>query len=73
MWDTAQSQKSHFRLERTGTVVSRVTYPYLPWRTLDKPRFMTTAAGTPLLLDGWWAYARKPVRYIPRQLSCKTF
>ena len=60
VWDTAQSQKSHFRLERAGSnVPDRFALPRLPWRTLPNPRFLRTAHGSPLLIDGWWARARK--------------
>ena len=59
VWDTAQSQKNHFRLQFSGVTIERNTQPQLPWRTLDNPMYLTTAKGTPLLIDGWWAYARK--------------
>ncbi|KJE89756.1 hypothetical protein CAOG_01185 [Capsaspora owczarzaki ATCC 30864] len=59
IWDTAQSQKNHFRLEREGTVVKRWTFPNLPWRTLTNPKVIETASGSPLLVDGWWQFARK--------------
>ena len=59
IWDTSQSQKSHFRLQQSGTVVKRFTLPSLPWSTLDEPRYIVTSHGTPLLVDGWWALARK--------------
>jgi len=40
--------------------VHRLTFPVLPWQMLgDRPRVLETAAGSPLLIDGWWAYARK--------------
>lgn len=52
MWDTAQSQKNHFRLQHAGTVIKRVTFPMLPWAYIDNAKHMTTAKGTPLLLDG---------------------
>ena len=28
--------------------------------TLENPRYLDTAAGSKLLVDGWWRYARKP-------------
>lgn len=59
VWDTAQSQKNHFRLQYSGVTITRWTFPQLPWRQLDHPVYLTTAKGTPLLIDGWWAYARK--------------
>jgi Delta24(24(1))-sterol reductase len=59
IWDTSQSQKNHFRLQFSGTVVERNTFPKLPWGTLENPKYIKTALGTPLLVDGWWKYARK--------------
>jgi len=59
IWDTAQSQKNHFRLSFSGVPVTRVTFPYLPWQTIDKPAYIETAKKSPLLTDGWWKYARK--------------
>lgn len=32
---------------------------WLPWQILENPRYLATQRGTPLLTDGWWAYARK--------------
>jgi Delta24(24(1))-sterol reductase len=52
VWDTAQSQKNHFRLQHAGTVIKRVTFPMLPWAYIDNAKYMSTAKGTPLLLDG---------------------
>ncbi len=59
VWDSAQSQKNRFRMQERGTFVRRRTFPQLPWGTLENPRFITTARGGTLLVDGWWAYARK--------------
>lgn len=58
-WDSAQSQKNHFRLESTGVVINRNTFPQMPWNTIKNPRYIKTEKGTPLLIDGWWKYARK--------------
>lgn len=59
VWDTAQSQKNRFRMQIKGTFVKRYTFPQLPWGTLKDPKFMKTENGDPILLDGWWQFARK--------------
>lgn len=59
VWDTAQAQKNHFRMQLSGTYVRRRTFPQLPWSTLKEPRYLTTESGGTLLIDGFWAYARK--------------
>lgn len=59
VWDTSQSQRNRFRQIRHGTYVKRMTFPQLPWGTLHNPKYMTTEAGSELLIDGWWKYARK--------------
>ncbi|MCB9663593.1 MAG: delta(24(24(1)))-sterol reductase [Alphaproteobacteria bacterium] len=59
VWDTAQSQRNRFRMRERGTYVKRLAFPQLPWGTLTNPRVITTKAGSKLLIDGWWAYARK--------------
>jgi delta24(24(1))-sterol reductase len=59
IWDTAQSQRNRFRAQELGTYVKRRTFPQLPWGTLIRPRYLRTANGGTLLIDGWWAYARK--------------
>ena len=59
VWDTAQSQKNRFRMQERGEYVPRRTFPQLPWGTLTNPRVLRTANGGTLLVDGWWAFARK--------------
>jgi delta24(24(1))-sterol reductase len=59
VWDTAQSQRNRFRMQLNGSYVKRKAFPQLPWGTLDQPRYLDTAAGSKLLVDGWWKYARK--------------
>ena len=59
IWDTANSQKNHFRMKDRGTYIKRHAFPQLPWRTLDNPSFIQTKQGNKLLTGGWWAYARK--------------
>lgn len=61
IWDTANSQKNHFRMQQAGTYIKRPwALPQLPWQTLKDPQYMTTDRGSKLLISGWWAYARKP-------------
>jgi len=60
VWDTANSQKNHFRLVTTGgTVADRWTFPKFSFGTIANPRHIVTQRGTPLLTDGWYRYARK--------------
>ncbi|MGB5348728.1 MAG: hypothetical protein WBN10_03970, partial [Polyangiales bacterium] len=59
VWDTAQSQRNRFRMQLNGSYVKRKAFPQLPWGTLHNPRYLDTEAGSKLLVDGWWRYARK--------------
>lgn len=59
VWDTANSQKNRFRMMIEGTYVKRRAFPQLPWGTLHDPAYLTTRAGSKLLVDGWYRYARK--------------
>ncbi|NUP05961.1 MAG: delta(24(24(1)))-sterol reductase [Polyangiaceae bacterium] len=59
IWDTANSQKNRFRMQLEGTLIKRRTFPQLPWGTLEKPEYLSTKAGSKLLVDGWYRYARK--------------
>jgi delta24(24(1))-sterol reductase len=59
VWDTSQSQRNRFRMKERGTFIARKTFPQLPWGTLENPRYLKTANGGTLLIDGWWAWARK--------------
>ncbi|THG92652.1 hypothetical protein EW026_g8324 [Hermanssonia centrifuga] len=61
IWDTAMSQKSRFKMQTQGITTFRKTFPQLPWGTLKDPKFIQTAHGNRLLVDGWWGYSRKPV------------
>lgn len=54
------SQKSRFRMQMQGTYKIRWTFPQLPWGTIENPKYIQTAHGNRLLIDGWWKYARKP-------------
>ncbi|GAH09695.1 unnamed protein product, partial [marine sediment metagenome] len=60
VWDTANSQKNRFRMQQRGTYIKRKwAYPQFEWGTLEDPKYMTTRAGSKLLVDGWWKVARK--------------
>lgn len=59
IWDTSQSQRNRFRAIRNGSYIKRWTFPQLPWGTLENPKYIKTEAGSELLIDGWWKYARK--------------
>ncbi len=60
-WDSAQQQRNTYRMKLAGTFVGRKTFPQLPYGILDHrtARFIETKAGSRLLVDGWWRYARK--------------
>jgi delta24(24(1))-sterol reductase len=60
VWDTAQSQRTRFRMRFQGLTVERPwAFPVLPWGTLASPRSIDTARGSPLLISGWVGMARK--------------
>ncbi|GFF22759.1 delta(24(24(1)))-sterol reductase [Aspergillus udagawae] len=59
VWDTTNSQKNRFRQQERGTMVSRKTFPQLPWQTLKNPKTITAADGSKILVDGWYGKARK--------------
>ncbi len=60
VWDTANGQRNRFRMMLNGSYRPRNTFPQLPWTTLINPKYMDTEAGSKLLIDGWFAYLRKP-------------
>lgn len=54
VFDTANAQKANIKIP-----VKRNTFPQLPWADIKKPiRFIETPKGK-LLVDGWYAFARK--------------
>ncbi|EEH51851.1 uncharacterized protein MICPUCDRAFT_45028 [Micromonas pusilla CCMP1545] len=61
VWDTAQSQRTRFRMQRQGTYVPRgaLAFPSLPWGMLTDPTFIETRVGSPLLTSGWIGRANK--------------
>jgi len=60
VFDTSMSQKSRFKMQQDGNMRVRKTFPQLPGGTVKNPKFIQTSQGNKLLIDGWWAYARKP-------------
>lgn len=56
------AQKSHFKMQLDGNHNPRKTFPQLPWNTVKDPKYIDCANGGKLLISGWWAYLRKPVR-----------
>lgn len=59
IWDTTNSQKNRFRAEERGTLITRKTFPQLPWQTVKNPKKIETKTGDAILVDGWYGYARK--------------
>lgn len=53
VWDTTNSQKNRFRQQERGTMVTRNTFPQLPWQTVKNPKTLTSAEGSKILVDGW--------------------
>jgi len=54
IFDTANAQKANIKID-----VRRNTFPQLPWADLKEPiRYLETSKGR-LLIDGWYAFARK--------------
>jgi len=64
VWDEANAQKCNFRkqlhLEPAGAATRRWAFPQMPRAVLDRPKALATRAGPALLVDGWYAYVRKP-------------
>ncbi|KZZ86954.1 Delta(24(24(1)))-sterol reductase [Ascosphaera apis ARSEF 7405] len=59
VWDTTNSQKNRFRQQQRGDMITRKTFPQLPWQTVENPKTITSKKGYTLLVDGWYGYARK--------------
>ncbi|KAG6014670.1 hypothetical protein E4U43_006286 [Claviceps pusilla] len=58
VWDSCNSQKNRFRAMERGKLVTRNTFPQVPWQTLHNPKTIETPQGA-ILIDGWYSYARK--------------
>eukprot|EP01041_Mallomonas_annulata_P008783 gene8783-18164_t len=54
IFDSANQQKASCKLRD----IQRNTFPQVPWGILKNPKFLKTPKGD-LLIDGWYAYARK--------------
>ncbi|KAF2205924.1 hypothetical protein GQ43DRAFT_406598 [Delitschia confertaspora ATCC 74209] len=59
VWDTCNSQKNQFRLEETGLVDERKTFPYFRYGKIHNPQKIATRMGNSILCDGWYGKARK--------------
>jgi len=57
LFDTANSQKCHFR-QKPGEEVRSGFPERLPWYKLKNPKYIQTERGTKLLCSGWWGMAR---------------
>jgi hypothetical protein len=71
----AMSQKSIFRMEQQGLYVPRASFPQLPWRKLENPKYIETKHGNKLLISGWWRYvfSRKPFFLLKLELTLSSF
>ncbi|KAM0668362.1 hypothetical protein ACQRIU_001924 [Beauveria bassiana] len=58
VWDSSNSQKNRYRAMERGKMVSRKTFPQVPWQTIQNPKVIKSPEGT-ILIDGWYGYARK--------------
>ncbi|KAF4595118.1 Delta(24(24(1)))-sterol reductase [Ophiocordyceps camponoti-floridani] len=58
VWDSCNSQKNRFRAMESGRLISRNTFPQVPWQTLHEPETIVSPQGT-ILVDGWYGLARK--------------
>ncbi|KAK4050112.1 C-24(28) sterol reductase [Microbotryomycetes sp. JL201] len=60
LFDVAMGQKSYFKAIETNTFIKRYTFPQIPGVEMKNPKYMVTERGSKLLIDGMWAYLRKP-------------
>lgn len=67
------AQKSKFKAQDYGDYQMRKAFPQWPYSKVENPKFITTPTGSKLLVDGWWAYARKPVSECSFTVSTKWF
>jgi hypothetical protein len=68
-FDTSMAQKSRFKIDASGQEYKpRKAFPQLPYAHIKNAKFLQTAKGK-LLVDGWWAYLRKPVRAMTRSVG----
>ncbi|MBW0495255.1 hypothetical protein O181_034970 [Austropuccinia psidii MF-1] len=60
-FDTSGSQKARFKIQQnTGLLYRPYAFPQLPYGTLENPKTIDLEDGKKLLVDGWWAWCRKP-------------
>ncbi|KAI7830991.1 ERG4/ERG24 ergosterol biosynthesis protein [Kickxella alabastrina] len=59
-WDTGNSQRNRFRMHWNNTLIKRNAFPQLPKSFIHNAKYLQTRHGNKLLIDGWYAYARKP-------------
>ncbi|XP_044719843.1 ergosterol biosynthesis ERG4/ERG24 family domain-containing protein [Hirsutella rhossiliensis] len=64
MWDSANGQKNAFRHKEKGQLIKRNTFPQVPWQIIENPKTIKTDTGDHIMVDGWFAYIRKP-NYVP--------
>jgi delta24(24(1))-sterol reductase len=60
IWDSSLSQKIRFRMQQQGIYVTRNAFPQVPWNVIKNPEYLKTECGSPLLVDGYFKYCRKP-------------
>jgi len=60
VWDSSLSQKIRFRMQQQGIDIARNAFPQMPWNVIQNPKYLKTECGSPLLIDGYWKYCRKP-------------
>ncbi|UJR30879.1 hypothetical protein I4U23_018391 [Adineta vaga] len=60
IWDSSLSQKIRFRMQQQGTYIPRNAFPQVPWNVIKNPKYLKTECGSPLLVDGYFKYCRKP-------------
>uniref|UniRef100_A0A7S4PV59 Delta(24(24(1)))-sterol reductase n=1 Tax=Alexandrium monilatum TaxID=311494 RepID=A0A7S4PV59_9DINO len=56
IWDEANYHKCYFKMEQRGEILNRRLFP--TFRHVKDPKYIKCDAGV-LLIDGWYAYARK--------------
>ncbi|KAJ2745738.1 C-24(28) sterol reductase [Coemansia sp. BCRC 34301] len=59
-WDTGNAQRNRFRMFWNNTLIKRNAFPQLPKSFIPDAKYLQTTHGNKLLIDGWYAYARKP-------------
>ncbi|SPN97487.1 probable sterol C-24 reductase [Cephalotrichum gorgonifer] len=59
VWDSCNSQKNRFRAMERGKLVTRMTFPQVPWQTVHNPPDAHQRERRHALVDGWYGLARK--------------